>query len=330
MSALTDYLKLESAAILNTAIRLDDKEVEKALNLLIQCSNSNSKIIVTGVGKSGIVARKIAATFCSVGLMSLYLNPLDALHGDLGVVASKDICIILSNSGETEELLGIIPHLKRKSSACIGIIGNENSLITKNCDVFLDSKVDREICPLNLAPTASTAVSMAIGDALASVWMERKGISHKDFAINHPSGLLGKKLTLKVSDLMIPTSSIKSINLEASLEKIIGIITYNGMGCTYVTNNEDHENLEGLITDGDLRRALKTFDNNSWSNLKARQIMTTNPVTISSKELAIDALKIMERKHNSISVLPVINKSNGVTKVIGIIRLHDIIKAGLK
>ena len=330
MSALTDYLKLESAAILNTAKRLDENEVEEALNLLIQCSNSNSKIIVTGVGKSGIVARKIAATFCSVGLMSIYLNPLDALHGDIGVVASKDICIILSNSGETEELLGIIPHLKRKSSACIGIIGNENSLITKNCDVFLDSTVDREICPLNLAPTASTAVSMAIGDALASVWMERKGISDKDFAINHPSGVLGKKLTLQVSDLMIPKSSIKSINLEASLEKIIGIITFNGMGCTYVTNNDEHENLEGLITDGDLRRALKTCETKSWPNLKAKQIMTTNPVTISSKDLAIDALRIMERKQNSISVLPVIKKYDGMKKVIGIIRLHDIIQAGLK
>lgn len=328
MSALNDYLKIEASAILNTAHRLNAIEVEKALELLKKCSNANGKVIVTGVGKSGIVARKIAATFCSIGLMAIYLNPLDALHGDLGVIASNDICILLSNSGETEELIEIIPHLKRKSSAFIGIVGNEDSAIKRDCDVFLDSKVDREICPLNLAPTASTAVAMAIGDALASVWMERKGISYKDFAINHPSGLLGKKLTLKVSDLMIPKESIKAIKLNSKLEEIIGIITYNGMGCGYVLNDDLNQKLEGLITDGDLRRSLKLHKPEKWPILEANQIMTRNPITILSNLMAIEALQIMESQNNSISVLPVLS-SEKKDEIVGIIRLHDIIQEGL-
>ncbi len=330
MSALTDYLKLESAAILNASLRLDDKEVEKALLILKECSECNAKLIVTGVGKSGIVARKISATFCSIGLMSIYLNPLDALHGDIGVIAENDACIILSNSGETEELLEIIPHLKRKSSKFIGIVGNQNSFIKRICNVFLDATVDREICPLNLAPTASTAVAMAIGDALASVFMKRKGISDKDFAINHPSGLLGKKLTLKVSDLMIPKSSLKAINLNTRLDRIIGIITHNGMGCACVQKDNKDENLLGLITDGDLRRALKSFKPEKWSFLKASEIMTTKPKTVPSDLLAIDALRIMEDNENNISVLPVVTNSMKKTIVIGIIRLHDIVQAGLR
>ena len=230
---------------------------EKVVKTLVSCKNG--KIIISGVGKSGIVARKISATFCSIGLMSIYLNPLDALHGDIGVIAENDVCIILSNSGETEELLEIIPHLKRKCSKFIGIVGNQNSFIKRICDVFLDATVDREICPLNLAPTASTAVAMAIGDALASVFMKRKGISDKDFAVNHPSGLLGKKLTLKVSDLMVPKSALKAINLNTRLDKMIGIITYNEMGCACVQKDDTDESLLGIITDGDLRRALKAF-----------------------------------------------------------------------
>ena len=238
MSSLKNCLEQEALAILNTAKILSDRDVERIIELMINCSKQNSKIVITGVGKSGIVARKIAATFSSIGLMSLYLNPLDALHGDLGIIASKDVCFLLSNSGETNELLEIIPHLKRKSSSLVGIIGNLNSSIAKSCDVNLNAEVNREVCPLNLAPTASTAVAMAIGDALASVWMERKGISDEDFAINHPAGLLGKKLTLKVKDLMIPLENLEALELDTNFEKIIGIITNNGFGCSYVKSKK--------------------------------------------------------------------------------------------
>ena len=211
--------------------------------------------------------------------MSLYLNPLDALHGDLGIIANNDICFLLSNSGETRELMDIIPHIKRKNISIIGIIGNNNSSLVELCNVSLNAGVNREACPLNLAPTASTAVAMAIGDALASVWMERKGISNADFALNHPSGLLGKKLTLKVEDLMVPIKKLQPLDKDTNLEKIIGIISNNGMGCAYVRNLDEKNKIAGLITDGDLRRALK-ISPQDWVKLKANQIMTKNPLTL--------------------------------------------------
>ena len=227
MSALKKCLEQEALSIMNSAKMLSEKDVEKVLNLMLICSQKKSKIVITGVGKSGIVARKIAATFSSIGLMSMYLNPLDALHGDLGIIASNDICFLLSNSGQTTELLDIIPHLKRKNAKLVGIIGDTNSSLAELCDVSLNAGVDREVCPLNLAPTASTAVAMAIGDALAAVWMERKGVSDQDFALNHPSGLLGKKLTLTVQDLMVPITQLESLDVNTKLEKIIGIISNN-------------------------------------------------------------------------------------------------------
>ena len=182
----------ESAAILAAANRLDNKTVEKSILLLKNCSDNNKKLLLTGVGKSGIVARKLAATFTSIGLTAIYLNPLDALHGDLGIVEKGDVCIIISNSGETKELVQLIPYLKNKGAKQLGILGKINSSIASQIDIILDASVNKEICTLNLAPTASTTVAMAIGDALAVVWMERIGISEKDFAINHPSGQLGK------------------------------------------------------------------------------------------------------------------------------------------
>lgn len=188
MSALTRCLQEEAAAIALAAERLPEEQVEAALHLLELCASRRAKLVITGVGKSGIVARKIAATFSSIGLMAIYLNPVDALHGDLGVVAPDDLALLLSNSGETDELLQILPHLKRRGTARIALVGRVQSSLAQGCDVVLDGSVDREVCPLNLAPTASTAVAMAIGDALAAVWMERRGISPEDFALNHPAG----------------------------------------------------------------------------------------------------------------------------------------------
>ena len=328
MSALKKCLQIEGSSIINAADNLSDNDVEIIIKLMLNCSEEKSKVVVTGVGKSGIVARKIAATFSSIGLMSLYLNPLDALHGDLGIIANNDICLLLSNSGETKELIDIIPHIKRKKVSLIGIIGNINSSLAKICNVSLNAGVDREACPLNLAPTASTAVAMAIGDALASVWMERKGISNADFALNHPSGLLGKKLTLTVEDLMVPKTKLEPLNMDTNLEKIIGIISNNGMGCAYVKSFDQPKAIAGLITDGDLRRALKTSNPKDWINLRASQIMTKNPLTINPQILAVDALHLMENRKKSINVLPVLKKEGN--EIIGILRLHDIIKSGLK
>ena len=290
MSALTRCLEEEAAAIAAAAQRLSSEQVEAALELLEGCRQRRAKLVVTGVGKSGIVARKIAATFSSIGLTAVFLNPVDALHGDLGIVASDDVALLLSNSGETEELLAILPHLRRRGTARIALVGRLASSLALGCDVVLDGAVDREVCPLNLAPTASTAVAMAIGDALAAVWMERAGISPEDFAINHPAGSLGRQLTLTVADLMVPASDLAGLSPEAPLAEVIGRLT------------------EGSNGKGSLA--------------------TANPITVAPDTLAVAALELMERNpRQAISVLPVVDPAQP-RQLLGLLRLHDLVQAG--
>ena len=326
-TALSDCLNLEAESIRASAANLQKEEVEYALQLFSQCKRNKSKLLITGVGKSGIVSRKIAATFSSVGLMSLYLNPLDALHGDLGVVAEDDLIIMLSNSGETQELLEIIPHLKKRGTKIIGILGKIQSNIANKCDAVLDASVDKEICPLNLAPTASTSVAMAIGDALAAVWMDREGISSEDFAINHPAGKLGKKLTLRACDIMIQREKISTVTSSTYLPEIIIKLSQNSIGACLVTDENFNSKLIGLITDGDLRRILKNKPIELWSNIKAKDFMTVDPITIFDNTLAINALEVMEcNRKKAISVLPVLSEDNYIQ---GLLRLHDLVKIGL-
>jgi arabinose-5-phosphate isomerase len=329
MSALTRCLEEEAAAIAEAALRLPADQVDAALALLDACSGKRAKLVITGVGKSGIVARKIAATFSSIGLMAIYLNPVDALHGDLGVVASDDLALLLSNSGETEELLAILPHLKRRGTPCMALVGRISSSLARGCAVVLDGSVDREVCPLNLAPTASTAVAMAIGDALAAVWMERRGISPEDFALNHPAGALGKQLTLTAADLMVPVSRLAPLQLQAPLPEVIAHLTTDGVGASWVTSQAvgQEDQLAGLITDGDLRRALQTHGPEQWSQLRAADLMTRDPITVVSSTLAIDALKQMEHnRRKAIGVLPVLHDNGALA---GLLRLHDLVQAGL-
>ncbi len=327
MSALTRCLQEEASAISAASNRLPAVEVESALTLLEQCDQKRGKLVITGVGKSGIVARKIAATFSSIGLMSIYLNPLDALHGDLGVVARDDLVLLLSNSGETEELLQILPHLKRRGTKMIALVGRVESSLAQGCDVVLDGGVDKEVCPLNLAPTASTAVAMAIGDSLAAVWMERRGVSQEDFALNHPAGSLGKKLTLTASDLMIPVKTLNPLQSCTSLPDVISHLTSDGVGACWVAYKEDKNRIQGLITDGDLRRALQTHPPDNWSKLTASDLMTKDPITVFEMTLAIDALEQMElNRRKSIGVMPVVDLEK---KMLGFLRLHDLVQAGL-
>ena len=327
MSALTRCLEEEAAAIAASARRLDADQVEAALQLLERCADGRAKLVITGVGKSGIVARKIAATFSSIGLMAIYLNPLDALHGDLGVVASDDVTLLLSNSGETQELLEILPHLRRRGTGRIALVGRIDSSLARGCDVVLDGSVDREVCPLNLAPTASTAVAMAIGDALAAVWMERRGISPQDFALNHPAGSLGKQLTLTAADLMVPVGRLAPLQPSTPLPEVIAHLTADGVGACWVSGNPARDRLHGLITDGDLRRALQTHGADTWSGLTAADLMTVDPITISDDTLAIEALAQMERnRRKAISVLPVVAADQ---RMQGLLRLHDLVQAGL-
>jgi len=330
-SALSRCLQEEAAAIAAAAARLSSEQVEAALELLLGCRTRRAKLVVTGVGKSGIVARKIAATFSSIGLTAVFLNPTDALHGDLGIVAADDVALLLSNSGETEELLAILPHLKRRGTGRIALVGRIDSALARGCDVVLDGSVDREVCPLNLAPTASTAVAMAIGDALAAVWMERAGISPEDFAINHPAGSLGRQLTLTVAELMVPASELEPLAPEAPLSAVIGQLTRptNGkgsLGAAWVQGaGIGIGGSGGLITDGDLRRTLQRHPPEAWASVQASAMATTDPISVTPDTLAAEALRVMERNPaQALSVLPVIDGG----ELVGLLRLHDLVQAG--
>jgi arabinose-5-phosphate isomerase len=335
MTALTRCLEEEAAAIAAASQRLSTTQVEAALGLLEGCRQRRAKLVVTGVGKSGIVARKIAATFSSIGLTAVFLNPVDALHGDLGIVASDDVALLLSNSGETDELLAILPHLRRRGTARIALVGRLASSLALGCDVVLDGAVDREVCPLNLAPTASTAVAMAIGDALAAVWMERAGISQEDFAINHPAGSLGRQLTLTVADLMVPACDLEGLSPDAPLVEVIGRLTQgsNGkgsLGAAWVQSAQNPTELAGLITDGDLRRALQHHAPDSWASLLAADMATANPITVAPGTLAVTALELMEQNlRKPVTVLPVIDLAHTQPRqLLGLLRLHDLVQAG--
>jgi arabinose-5-phosphate isomerase len=235
--------------------------------------------------------------------------------------------LLLSNSGETDELLQILPHIKRRGTARIALVGRVNSSLAKGCDVVLDGSVDREVCPLNLAPTASTAVAMAIGDALAAVWMERRGVSPEDFALNHPAGALGKQLTLTAGDLMVPVGRLASLQASASLPEVIAHLTADGVGACWVARDDDPDQIHGLITDGDLRRALQNHGPTQWSELQAADLMTADPITVETDTLAVEAMERMERnRRKAIGVLPVVDSER---RMQGLLRLHDLVQAGL-
>ncbi len=321
----TDYqqvvalLHAEADAIHQAAAALRPEQVAKAVALLTGCAG---KVIILGMGKSGIVGRKIAATLTSTGTMAIYLHPSDALHGDLGLVGSADVAIALSNSGYTEEIVGLLPYLEHRKIPLISIVGNEDSPLAARSHVVLKATVDKEVCPLNLAPTASTTVALAIGDAIAMTLMQRKGLTPEDFAFNHPSGRLGKRLTLKVSDLMHPCAP--TVQPQAPLIEIISAISQGGLGAVTVTSPDGK--LIGIITDGDLRRMFEKTNQSDWNTLIGQDLMTANPVTVTASCLAYDALQTMEDRPSQISVLPVVDTSHNC---LGIVRLHDIVRSGL-
>ena len=313
-----NILRIEADAITKASVRLDRADVERALELL---TSSNGKVIVTGVGKSGVIAQKIAQTLTSTGTMAVFVHPSDAMHGGLGVVASADVVIALSNSGETDELLAILPTLKKRGVSIISIAGNVESTLARHADAVLDASVDKEACPLNLAPTASTTVALAIGDALAMAVMESKGLSSEDFAANHPAGRLGKRLTLTVSDLVHPSPNVSA---DATWLDVVRAISKHALGAVNVV--DESAGLLGIVTDGDLRRTIEKTSPEELSSLTAGDMMTRSPITSSPEMLAFDALKLMEQRSSQISVLPVVNDA-GVC--VGLLRLHDIVRSGL-
>lgn len=313
----------EAEAIMARAQSMSQHETTCAVELLVACTG---KVLVTGVGKSGLVAQKFAASLTSVGLMSVYLNPLDALHGDIGVVRDGDVIVLISNSGETSELLTIIPHLKKRSITLLGILGQTISSLGARCDVVLDASVESEASQIDQVPTSSTAVAMAICDGLMVEWMTAKGVSAQDFAMNHPAGAIGRRLTMSVHDLMIPREKLLMISVEATLLEVVDALTTQAIGAVLVAPPRNAHALGGVITDGDLRRALKRTPANQWGTLIAKDLMTSAPISVSSGTLAVEALTLMERNaRKAISVLPVIDAE----KVVGMLRMHDLVQAGL-
>ncbi len=317
-SKVRDVVKLEGEALLRTASLLTDEPVDRALELILACTG---KIVVTGVGKSGVIAEKIAQTLTSTGTMAVSLHPSDALHGNLGVVASDDLVIALSNSGETDELIAILPPLRARGVKVISIVGNTGSTLARNSDAVLDASVEREACPLDLAPTTSTTVSLAIGDAIAMAVMEAKGLTEEQFASNHPAGRLGKRLTLRVADLMHESPNIGP---SANWLEVVKAISSFALGAVNVV--DERGQLIGIVTDGDLRRAIERTPPERLAELTAIEMMTASPTSVGPAELAYTALRLMEDRPSQISVLPVVSDSG---QCLGLVRIHDIVRSGL-
>lgn len=313
-----EILAIEASSISSAAERLDAAQVSAAVGLLEKCTG---KVIVTGVGKSGVIAQKIAQTLTSTGTMAVFVHPSDALHGGLGVVAKEDVVIALSNSGETDELIAILPTLKNRGVSLISIAGDVNSTLARQADAVLDASVDKEACPLNLAPTASTTVALAIGDAIAMAVMASKGLSADDFAANHPAGRLGKRLTLRVADLMHTSPNVSPSDGWLAVVKAI---SQHSLGAVNVVDEE--RRLIGIVTDGDLRRTIERTSPDEFSSLNADSMMTAAPITTTEMTLAFDALRLMEDRPSQISVLPVVDDFG---HCVGIVRLHDIVRSGL-
>ncbi len=309
-------IRIEASAVAELEKRIDEN-FAKVIELIL---NSSGKVIITGVGKSGIIARKIVATMNSTGTPALYLHPVDAIHGDLGVVREEDVVICISKSGDTSEVLRLIPILKRIGVPIVSMVGNLNSQLARLSDYVLNVGVKEEACPYNLAPTASTTATLAMGDALAIALLEKRNFTKENFALFHPGGNLGKRLLLKVEELMVSGKDVPIVHISTPMKETIIEMTSKRLGATCVV--DDNGKLVGIITDGDLRRLLQRIEN--VFAFTAGEVMTKNPKTIKKDTLAVTALQQMETYN--ITQLVVIDDD----KVpIGMIHIHDLVKAGL-
>ena len=308
--------RLEAEAVRALANKLDHNFVQAVEAI----SNCKGRVVVTGMGKAGIIGQKISATLASLGTPSIWLHSAEAIHGDLGRVTKDDIVIALSNSGETEETKSLIPVLKKIGAKIIAITGNKNSSLAKFSNLVLDVSVKKEACPLGLAPTSSTTAMLAMGDALAVCLVEKKGFKEKDFALFHPGGALGRKLLLKVDDIMRKGKDNPIVNEEAIVKDVLYAITEARAGSASVVNK--FGKLSGIFTDGDLRRHLERDAN--LSRRKVKEVMTKNPVTILPEKLAVEALRILEER--KIDEIPVVDEKG---RPAGLLDVQDVLRAGL-
>lgn len=309
-----DTLALEAAAILNVANNINADFEKVVLNIL----NCNGRVIVTGIGKSAIIAQKIVATFNSTGTPAIFMHAADAIHGDLGMIQQNDIVICLSKSGNTPEIKVLIPLLKTSGNILIGMVGELNSYLAQHADLILNTSVEKEACPHNLAPTTSTTAQLAMGDALAICLLECRDFNEADFAKYHPGGALGKKLYLKAGDLALSNEK-PHIKRSASVKEVLIEISKNRLGAVAVVDSENQ--ILGVITDGDIRRMLE--NNTNIDDLKAEDIMGKNPKSIQFDALAVEALEII--RQNNITQLLVLQQNT----YFGIIHLHDLLKEGI-
>ncbi len=316
LEQLKEILREEADAIYDILDHVNDAYI-RAVEMIHGCKG---KVVVTGMGKSGLIARKIAATMSSTGTLAVFLHPAEGMHGDLGVVAPEDIIIAIGKSGESDELTGILPALKKIGTKIIAITGNPQSTLALNADIVLYGGVEREACPLNLAPTSSTTVALAIGDALAITLMKLKNFQPEDFAVYHPGGRLGKRLLLKVADIMIPSGNCPVLDpTTATMEAVI--IGLSGYGLGIVLFSKDGVKLDGIITDGDVRRILQKYQSEIFK-LNVKEIMTKSPITIQKDLMAVDALSLMEKRDRPLNVVPVLDGE----KLAGVLRLHELLR----
>lgn len=301
--------------------QLDCSEVEKIIHTMAACEGV---IIFTGVGKSGLVAEKIAMTMTSSGSKAIFISPVNALHGDIGIVSAKDLVVMLSKSGESDELLNLIPTLRNKHVKLISIVNTPNSRLSKSCDISIHLPLMRELCPFDMVPTTSTVIQMIFGDILSIALMSLKKFSLDQYAQNHPGGRIGKRISLKVSDLMLKGAAIPVCSPQDKLVDTLVELSNKRCGCVLIV--DETQKLQGIFTDGDLRRSLQKHGANTLSSTM-QELMTKTARWITPHNLAWEAMKQMEGdQKNAITVLPVLEDNQ---KVVGLIKLHDIVQSGL-
>ena len=290
-----------------------DENIEKTVELIL---NSKGKVVITGIGKSGLIGKKIASTLASTGTHAIFMNSAEGLHGDLGMISPEDVVIAISNSGNSEEVLSLLPSIKRIGASLVAMTGNENSPLGRAAKYVLNIGIEKEGCPLNLAPMASATSTLVMGDALAAILIKKRNFKPENFAVYHPGGTLGRRLLMKVKDVMHKEDELPLVQKDSTVDEIILAMTKKRLGAVCVM---DGEKMTGIITEGDLRRALAHKE--KFFSLKAEDIMTKNFTEVEENIMAIEALDVMENRESQISVLPVMRDG----ELVGIVRVHDLL-----